>query len=126
MNIVFVDDGKLVTPALNTTILPGITRESIILLAKELGLEVSEYAYSLKEMEERLASGRITEALACGTAAAIAGIRAFRFESGKVLKVSRTSPGPITSRLFDTLQDIQYGRKLDQHGWLSLIHDEDA
>jgi branched-chain amino acid aminotransferase len=119
MNVLFVEDGSLVTPPLNDTILPGVIRDSVLHLAKDQGLPVREYAYTLNELQGGLRSGKITEAIACGTAAVVTGIRRFHLESGGTIPVGNASgPGPVTSALFEHLQGIQYGRLPDKHGWL--------
>jgi branched-chain amino acid aminotransferase len=114
-----VEDGGLVTPPLGGTILPGITRDSVITLAREAGIAVREYAYTLDELTAGVKSGRITDAIACGTAAVVTGIRTLCFENGTKLRVgSAEAPGAITRRLFERLQGIQYGRQPDTFGWL--------
>jgi branched-chain amino acid aminotransferase len=119
MNVMFVEDGGLVTPPLGGTILPGITRDSVIALARDLGLSVREYAYTLDELIDGVKSGKITEAIACGTAAVVTGIRTLCFENGTRLAVGGAqAPGPITCTLFEQLQGIQYGRLRDKFGWL--------
>jgi branched-chain amino acid aminotransferase len=118
MNVMFIEDGKLVTPPLNQTILPGVTRNSILVLAKDLGIEVREYAYTLQELLDGLESGRISEAMACGTAAVITGIRSFVREDGRKIPVAGSAPGPISSQLFERLQGIQYGKVPDAHQWM--------
>lgn len=120
MNVMFVEDGGLVTPPLGGTILPGITRDSVIRLAAEAGIAVREYAYTLEELTSGVKSGQITEAIACGTAAVVTGIRTLCFENAARLPVGSTKdPGPITRTLFERLQGIQYGRQPDSFGWLS-------
>ena len=118
MNIMFIEDGALVTPPLTQTILAGVTRDTVLHLAKDLQLTVQERAYGLEEMVDGLRMGRITEAMACGTAAAITGIRSFHFEDGNVLPIGAACPGPVTNALFHRLQDIQYGRLPDKYGWV--------
>jgi branched-chain amino acid aminotransferase len=118
MNVMFIEDGALVTPPLTQTILAGVTRDTVLHLAREMQLSVREHAYGLEEMADGLKIGRISEAIACGTAAVVTGIRAFHFENGTVLPVGKTSPGPITNALFNRLQDIQYGRVPDKYGWV--------
>ncbi|MGB7763132.1 MAG: branched-chain amino acid aminotransferase [Bryobacteraceae bacterium] len=122
MNVLFVEDGSLVTPPLSGTILPGVIRDSVLQLAKDRGMSVREYAYTLQELQDGLRSGKITEAIACGTAAVVSGIRRFHLESGATISVGDASgPGPVTSALFEHLQGIQYGRLPDRHGWLMRV-----
>lgn len=118
MNILFVDEGQLVTPPLSGTILNGVTRDSILTLARDMGLTVREAAYTFQEMMHRIRGGQITEVMACGTAAVITGIRAFKLEDGTRIPVGSAAPGPVTSKLFDQLQGIQYGQIADRHGWV--------
>ncbi len=121
MNILFVDGGELVTPPLGGTILNGVTRDSILQLARDMGLAVREHAYAFHEMLDRIRSGQITEVMACGTAAVITGIRAFKLEDGARIPVGEGAPGPITNQLFEQLQGIQYGRIPDRHGWMTQV-----
>jgi len=119
MNVMFVEDGGLVTPPLGGTILPGITRDSVLTLARDMGIDVREYAYSLSELVDGVKSGRITEAIACGTAAVVTGIRTLCFENGERLAVGGAkAPGAVTCALFERLQGIQYGRLPDKFGWV--------
>jgi branched-chain amino acid aminotransferase len=116
MNVFFVVDGALVTPALGT-ILPGITRDSILRLAREMGLAVDERAYSFQEWQRDAASGRLTEAFACGTAAVVAPIGTVRFRGGEF-----TIPGgPVTEALRDRLVGIQRGALADEFGWVRTV-----
>jgi branched-chain amino acid aminotransferase len=117
MNFMFVEAGALITPPLDDTILPGVTRDSVLVLARERGIAVREESRSLAELLVGLRSGRITEAIACGTAAVVTGIRSFLLEDGSRIPVA-TAPGPVTTALFETLQGIQYGRLPDTHGWM--------
>ncbi|MFN7934877.1 MAG: branched-chain amino acid aminotransferase [Bryobacteraceae bacterium] len=121
MNILFVDGGELVTPALGGTILNGVTRDSILTLARDMGLKVREEAYGFGDMLARIRSGRITEVMACGTAAVITGIRGFKLENGDRIAVGDAAPGPVTNQLFEQLQGIQYGRIPDRHGWVTQV-----
>jgi branched-chain amino acid aminotransferase len=117
MNVFFVHrDGRLVTPELGT-ILEGVTRGSILSLAKELGLEVEERKVSIDEWRDGVASGAISEVFACGTAAVITPIGRLVWEGGEV-----TAPeGEVTMRLRKTLVDLQYGRAEDAHGWMRRL-----
>jgi len=122
MNVMFVEDGGLVTPPLSGTILPGVTRDSVITLARDAGIAVREYAYTLDELTSGVKTGRITEAIACGTAAVVTVIRTLCFENGTKLRVGGTeAAGPVTRALFERLQGIQYGRQPDKFGWLRRI-----
>ena len=85
MNIFFVENGKLVTPALNGSILPGITRKSIIELAKELGYEVEERKVSIDELFEAYDKGELTEVFGSGTAAVISPVGTLKYEDREIV-----------------------------------------
>ncbi|MBY0380894.1 MAG: branched-chain amino acid aminotransferase [Xanthobacteraceae bacterium] len=117
MNVFFVfDDGSLLTPPLGT-ILPGITRDSIITLAKESGARVREEAYSIDQWRADAASGKLKEAFACGTAAVISPIGKVCSASGDFL-INGAVAGPVAMGLRKQLVDIQYGRTADTHAWI--------
>jgi branched-chain amino acid aminotransferase len=121
MNVFFVfDDGSLVTPPLTGTILPGITRESLITLARDNGREVREEPYSLGQWREDAASGRLREAFACGTAAVVTPIGRVRSVEGEIV-VGDGESGPETMKLRQQLVDIQRGRAEDPHGWVHKV-----
>jgi branched-chain amino acid aminotransferase len=121
MNIVFVmDDGSLVTPPLTGTILPGITRDSILKLAARAGRRIEERAVSFDEWREGAASGRIREAFACGTAAVITPIGTVRFPDGE-FTVADGGSGEVTMGLRHELVDIQRGRAEDPFGWVHRV-----
>lgn len=121
MNIFFVLDGKLVTPPLNDTILAGITRDSILRMAGDLGLAAQERAITIDEVVAGIKSGRLTEAMACGTAAVVATIGAFQFEDRSTLEVGGGKVGPVASLLFERLTAIQYGTAPDPYGWVRPV-----
>ena len=119
MNLFFVyRDGRLVTPALTGTILEGVTRDSVLTLAPELGLTPEERAISIDEWRDGVASGEIVEVFACGTAAVITSI-------GQLVTENETIESPagneISQRLRTHLLDIQYGRAADTHDWLTQL-----
>jgi branched-chain amino acid aminotransferase len=121
MNIVFVlDDGSLVTPPLTGTILPGITRDSILKLAQRAGRKVAERKVGFDEWRAGAASGRIRESFACGTAAVITPIGTVRFPDGEFL-VADGGPGEVTEALRQQLSDIQRGRAEDPFGWVHRV-----
>ncbi|MET0905422.1 MAG: branched-chain amino acid aminotransferase [Bradyrhizobiaceae bacterium] len=120
MNVFFVfDDGSLLTPPLGT-ILPGITRDSIIALAKDAGVTVREELYSLEQWRTDAASGRLKEAFACGTAAVISPIGKVRTTSGEFL-INGGEAGKVAMGLRKQLVDIQYGRAPDPHNWIRKV-----
>ena len=117
MNIFFVfDDGSIQTPALTGTILPGITRDSILTLARDQGLVVREEAYSLEQWRADAASGRLVESFACGTAAVVTPIGRVA-GPGYEFTIGDGATGATTQRILDTLNAIQRGRAPDPHGW---------
>jgi branched-chain amino acid aminotransferase len=117
MNVFFVHKDTLVTPALTDTILPGITRECVLALARDLSIQVTETPISIRQVLEGIENGEVTEAIACGTAASITGIGTLRFEDGKIAKIGQGAPGPVTNLLHRRLRSIQYGECEDNHGW---------
>jgi len=121
MNLYFVhDDGGIVTPELTGTILEGITRLSIMDLAEDLGHEVTERRISIDEWREGVASGRITEVFACGTAAAVTPVGKLVSPDGE-LSHGTGAAGEVTMAIRGALLDIQYGRAQDTHGWLTRL-----
>ncbi|HEX6338694.1 MAG TPA: branched-chain amino acid aminotransferase [Jiangellaceae bacterium] len=120
MNLYFVrSDGSITTPDLTGTILEGITRESIITLAGDLGYKVEERPVSIDEWREGVASGEITEVFSCGTAAVITPLGRLVWDGGEVSM--GTEPGPATTEIRRALLDIQYGRADDVYGWMHRI-----
>jgi branched-chain amino acid aminotransferase len=120
MNVFFVfDDGSLSTPPLGT-ILPGITRDSILALARDSGTRVREETYTIEQWRTDAASGRLKEAFACGTAAVISPIGKVRSASGDFL-ISGGAAGPVAMGMRKKLVDIQYGRAPDPHDWIKQV-----
>jgi branched-chain amino acid aminotransferase len=118
MNIFVVQqDGNLVTPALSDSILPGVTRASVIELARAEGRTVQERPISLTEVRDGLASKQITELFACGTAALIFPISALKSETFSYGHDSAAA-GPVTLTLRKQLLDIQYGKTTDTRNWM--------
>ncbi len=121
MNVFFVfDDGSMLTPPLGGTILPGITRDSILTLARAQGITVREEPYSIEQWEADAKSGRLTEAFACGTAAVVTPIGSVASAEGK-FTIGGQSAGPLTQRVRTMLVDIQRGNAPDPHGWVSQV-----
>jgi branched-chain amino acid aminotransferase len=121
MNIFFVfEDGSMVTPALTGTILPGITRDSILTLARDAGITVREEPYSIEQWEADAKSGRLTEAFACGTAAVVTPIGSVASADGS-FTIGGQSAGPLTQRIRSMLVDIQRGNAPDPHGWIETL-----
>lgn len=121
MNLFFVyDDGTIVTPELTGTILEGITRDSIITLANDRGYKVDERRIDLDEWRSGVASGRITEVFACGTAAVVTPVGSLKWRGGELV-MTESEAGPVTSQLRETLLGIQYGTAEDRHGWMRRL-----
>src|ERR1700712_959389 len=120
MNIFFVfDDGSLSTPPLGT-ILPGITRDSIIALARDAGTVVREEPYSIDQWRAAASSGKLKEAFACGTAAVISPIGKVCSANGD-FSISGGTAGPGAVGLRQNLIDIQYGHVPDPHNWIKKV-----
>ena len=120
MNLYFVyDDGSIVTPSLSGSILEGITRDSIITLANDLGHKVEERRVSIDEWRDGVASGRISEVFACGTAAVVTPVARLKWAGGEV--GSGDEVGEVTASVRSRLLDIQYGRADDEHGWMHRV-----
>src|SRR6201992_3335570 len=120
MNVFFVfDDGSLLTPPLGT-ILPGITRDSIIHAARDAGTRVREDPYTIEQWRMDAQSGKLKEAFACGTAAVISPIGKVCSASGDFV-INGGAAGPIAMGLRKQLVDIQYGRAPDPHNWIKKV-----
>ncbi len=121
MNLFFVlDDGTLVTPELSGSILEGVTRESILTLARERGMTVQERRVDVDEWRKGATEGRVTEVFACGTAAVITPVGTLRWPGGEATPGDGT-PGPVTLAMRQALLDVQYGRAADPHGWMHRV-----
>lgn len=116
MNVMFKWNGKLVTPELNGSILPGVTRKSILELAKSWGVETVERKITLEEMLAACKSGEIEEAFCCGTAAVVTPIGGFVCGEETVV-VNHNQIGEMTKKIYDELTGIQWGLKEDPFGW---------
>jgi branched-chain amino acid aminotransferase len=121
MNLYFVygsgKNARIVTPALTGTLLPGVTRDSLLTLASELGYTVEEGKVSTDEWQEGNASGAITEVFACGTAAVITPVGAVKSSSAE-WNVGDGRPGLVSMQLREHLTGIQTGKLEDTHGWM--------
>jgi branched-chain amino acid aminotransferase len=124
MNLFFVygsgPDARIMTPALTGTLLPGITRDSLLTLAPELGIPASEGKISTDEWRAGCESGEITEVFACGTAAVITPVGTIKGAAGG-WTVGDGTPGPVSMRLREELLGIQYGHLADPHDWIHKI-----
>ena len=121
MNVFFVmQDGSITTPPLGGTILPGITRKSLVALAREEGFTVNEERYSFDQWKTDVESGKVTEAFACGTAAVVAGIGTVKHSGGE-FRIGNGETGPVTGKLREALVGIQRGTREDKHHWVRAI-----
>ena len=121
MNLYFAfADGSLITPPLTGTILPGITRDSIMQLASEEGLEVREERYSLDQWRDDAASGKLIETFACGTAAVVTPVGKVCGRTGE-FTIGSGGPGQLTQSLKAKLVAIQRGEAEDRHGWVMRL-----
>lgn len=120
MNIFFVFGKKIVTPNLSGSILPGITRKSVIELAKSLGYTVEERMIGIDEVINGIKDGSLTEAFGSGTAAVISPVGSLNFKGADYL-VNNNQVGAITQELYTKLVDVQYGRAKDPFGWVKEI-----
>ncbi len=116
MNIFFKIDGKIVTPMLNGSILPGVTRNSVIALCKKMGLEVEERRISAQELIEAQKSGKLEECFGTGTAAVISPVGKLRYVDD-VMIINNNEIGEVSQKLYDTLTGIQWGKREDDMGW---------
>ncbi len=120
MNIFFVIDDTLVTPALSGSILPGITRDSVLKLAADWGIQVEERAIAIDEVIDAAASGRLKESFGSGTAAVISPVGSLYYQ-GTDYPINNGETGELAKRLFDELTAIQYGEKDDPYGWVEIL-----
>ena len=116
MNVMFVINDTVVTPKLTGSILPGITRKSIIELLKDEGVKVEERLLSVDELAAAMADGSLKEAYGCGTAAVVSPIGELVYKD-QIYTVNNNEIGPLTQRLYDTLTGIQWGTAEDTRGW---------
>ena len=120
MNIFFVIDDEIITPALNGSILPGLTRDSVIKLAKHWGMKVTERRISINEVFDAHAGGSLKEIFGSGTAAVISPVGELKYDD-KVIHIGNGKVGPIAHKFFTTITDIQYGNTDDPMGWVEPI-----
>ncbi len=120
MNIHFLIGDKLVSPGLYGSILPGVTRRSVLALAKEWGLDVEERRVTIDEIFDAHKNGTLKEVFGSGTAAVISPVGLIHHK-GQTIEIGENKIGPLAKRLFDEITDIQYGRKEDTHGWVHSV-----
>lgn len=120
MNIFFVIDDEIVTPALNGSILPGITRDSVIRLAKHWNDKVSEKKISIDALMQAHADGKLQEVFGSGTAAVISPVGEIKY-GDQVISISGGEVGPVALKYYNAITDIQYGKAEDPLGWVVQV-----
>ena len=117
MNIFFVIDDEIITPELNGSILPGITRKSVLELAKHWGEKALERQISIDELMDAHASGKLKEVFGAGTAAVISPVGQIKY-GDKVIAIADKQVGPVAKKYYKAITDIQYGKAEDPMGWI--------
>ena len=120
MNIFFLIDNELVTPELNGSILPGITRDSVVALAKHWDMKVSERRISIDDVMQAHASGTLQEVFGSGTAAVISPVGQLRY-GDQTINIGDGRVGPVANRFYKAIMDIQYGKADDSLGWIEPV-----
>jgi len=120
MNVMFKVNGKILTPDLNGSVLPGITRRSCIQLLKDWGYEVEERRISAEELFEAAKNGTLEEAWGTGTAAVVSPIGELAEGDEKCI-INNNQIGEVTQKLYDQLTGIQWGRVADPHNWITKV-----
>ncbi|MBC7417727.1 MAG: aminotransferase class IV, partial [Pedobacter sp.] len=115
-NLLFVIDGKLITPSLRSTVLDGVTRDTLLTLAKDAGVEVEERRVSVKELIAGIENGTLTEAFAAGTAATVTQLGEIGYQDKRYVLPNAASR-PISNGIAKKLNDIRYGLVPDTYGW---------
>ena len=125
MNLYFVyghgPNARLVTPSLTGSLLAGITRDSLLTVANDLGYSSDEAQISVDEWRQGVESGEISEVFACGTAAVITPVGTVKSRKHYAFEINGNQAGPITMQLRHALLDIQTGQAPDTHGWMHTI-----
>lgn len=120
MNVFFVIDGKVITPELTGSILPGITRDSVIQVLKSWNMPIEERRISIEEIAKASDEGKLEEIFGTGTAAVISPVGELKW-GNKVMRINNGEIGPISQRLYDTITGIQRGKIEDPFGWVYPI-----
>ena len=120
MNIFFVIDNELITPMLNGSILPGITRDSLIALAKKWDITVKEKLISIDELIDAHESEKLQEIFGSGTAAVISPVGEIKY-GDTVLEIGSGKVGPLAQKFYNAITDIQYGKAEDSMGWIEKL-----
>ena len=120
MNIFFVIDDEIITPELNGSILPGITRKSVIAFAKHWNEKVTERKLSIDEVIDAHAAGRLKEVFGAGTAAVISPVGQIKY-GDQVITINDNQTGPVAQKYYNAITDIQYGKAEDPLGWVVAV-----
>jgi branched-chain amino acid aminotransferase len=124
MNLFFVfgsgENARLVTPALTGSLLPGVTRSSLLKLGEQLGMQVEERRITTEEWEKKAASGELSEVFACGTAAVVTPVGHVKHQEGE-FTIGDGTPGAVTLQLREKLTGIQKGKVADDNGWMTRL-----
>ena len=120
MNIFFVIDNEVITPMLSGSILPGITRDSVLALGRAWGMKVSERKISIDEVIDAHQSGHLQEIFGSGTAAVISPVNELKY-GDKIISVGDGKVGPLAQKFFNSIQDIQYGVSEGPQGWIEKL-----
>jgi branched-chain amino acid aminotransferase len=120
MNIFFVISGEIITPTLTGSILPGITRDSVIALAKLWNMKITERRINIDELMQAYESGNLDEVFGAGTAAVISPVGEIKY-GDKIITIHDGHVGPIANKFYGALTDIQYGRAEDPMGWIVAV-----
>lgn len=119
-NIFFLIDDELITSPLTGTILPGVTRDTVLVLARDWGMKVSERRLSIDEVMDAAGSGALQECFGSGTAAVISPVGSLTYKD-KTVEIAGNKVGPLAQKLYDTITGIQYGKLEDPHGWVLVV-----
>ena len=120
MNIMFYIGDEIVTAPIDGSILPGVTRDSMITLLKDWGYKVSERDLSIDELMEAGRNGTLKEVFGTGTAAVISPVGELNYK-GEIITINDFKTGPLTQRLYDTLTGIQWGKLEDSYQWTRIV-----
>lgn len=120
MNIFFVIDGEIVTPELQGSILPGITRKSVVELCKKWGYKVSERKIDIQEIADAYKAGKLNEVFGTGTAAVISPVGHLKWDD-LVMEINNNQIGEISQKLYDTMTGMQYGKLADEMNWIEKL-----
>ena len=120
MNIMFIIDDEVVTPELQGSILPGITRKSVLELCRKWGMKVSERRISIQEISDAYGAGKLQEVFGTGTAAVISPVGHLKW-GDKVMEINGGKIGEISQKIYDTMTGMQYGKLPDEMGWIEKL-----